>query len=111
MNRNLQQRVVLLGVALLCAGVALADPIGSGSSVTLRYSDLDLSRPDGALRLYEGIEAAAGKVCDGYHRSTFAGLLQYRECYRKAVDDAVRKVGSDKLTALHRDHTKGAFMG
>jgi UrcA family protein len=111
MKRIFKKHGALLGVALLCPGLALADPISSVNRMTVSYSDLDLSRQDDALRLYKRIETAARKVCGYYGSRELASQLRFHACYQKAMYDAVKTVGSDKLSALQRDNTKGASIG
>jgi UrcA family protein len=97
----------MLGLSLLCAGAALAAPSDAPeNSMQVRYSDLDLSRPEGALKLYQRIKYAAQLVCDTYASNELVRRQEYLKCYSKAVDDAVSKVGSDKLTAIHLGHTR-----
>jgi UrcA family protein len=103
-NRIFNRRAAMLGVALLCSVVAAANPV---KSMTVRYSDLDLSRPEDARRLYQRIQHAALLVCAGDDSRETEVQVRFRVCYRQAVDNAVRKVGSDKLAALHRDGTNG----
>jgi UrcA family protein len=103
---------VMLGLSLLCAGAALATPSGApDNSVQVHYSDLDLSRPEGAQKLYRRIEFAAQRVCESYASNELERHEVYLKCYSKAVDDAVRKVGSDQLTALHLGRMRSTATG
>jgi UrcA family protein len=98
---------VMLGLSLLCTAAALATPSGDPqNSMRVHYSDLDLSRPEGAQKLYRRIEFAARLVCDSYASNELERRKVYLKCYSKAVNEAVRKVGSDKLTAIHLGHTR-----
>jgi UrcA family protein len=96
----------VLGTALLALVVCLLGitPAWSNTpdvpSVTVRYADLDLSTSAGANTLYRRIQAAAKQVC----RSPGTDLIEqigWRSCYRSAVGDAVRKVNSPLLIAVH----------
>ena len=112
MTRTFTTRVSLLGVALLCSGVALAGPVSSPQvGVTVNYSDLNLSAPEGVLRLYRRIEAAARLVCDGYDSKQLTLQGKYRQCQKNAVDAAVRKVGAEKLTEVHLRNTPPGARG
>ena len=76
-----------------------ADPSGVRSE-TVSYRDLNLSTIEGATALYLRIKHAANHVCD----EPEAGVAQYqqwRSCYRAAIADAVAKVNSPLLTAVH----------
>jgi UrcA family protein len=106
-NRRLVKRGSLFGVLLLCAGTALADPVNSQESgVSVHYSEIDLTRPQGATRLYRRIKVAARVACDQYDSIEPARREVYRRCYLTAVDEAVRKVGADTLTEIHLSQTQ-----
>jgi UrcA family protein len=102
----------MLGVSLLCAGAALAAASDAPkNSLRVEYGDLDLSRPQGALKLYQRIEFAARRVCESYASTELERRAQYLKCYSKAVDDAVRIVGSDQLTTIHLSRARPASTG
>jgi UrcA family protein len=85
----------LLGAAQAPA----ADPSGA-RSVTVSYRDLNLSTIEGATALYLRIRHAANSVCD----EPGAGIAQFQEwksCYQAAIADAVAKVNSPLLSAVH----------
>jgi len=87
--------VLILG--LLGATPALAtDP----SSVKVSYRDLDLSTFAGAHELYGRIKTAARTVC-GYEGRNLTDQAFWNGCYRGAIADAVAKVNSPLLTAVH----------
>jgi UrcA family protein len=69
-------------------------------SVTVSFRDLDLSTQQGAKTLYGRIQSAARKVC-GYPGADFIEQSIWRSCYRNTVSDAVEKVNSPLLTAVH----------
>jgi len=92
---------------LLGAAQASAGPVVDGRSVTVNYRDLNLSTIEGATTLYHRLRSAARSVCDG----PVSGLHAYQEwrsCYEAAIADAVAKVHSPLLTALHRGTDKNA---
>jgi UrcA family protein len=112
MTRTFTARVSMLGMALLCSGVALAGPVSSlEASVTVNYSDLNLSAQEGVLKLYRRLGAAARLVCADYDSEELARRVQYRQCLQIAVDDAVRKVGAEKLTEVHLRNTPSRAPG
>jgi UrcA family protein len=69
-------------------------------SVTVSFRDLDLSSPEGAKTLYRRIQSAAKQVC-GYRGADLIEQSFWNGCYRNAVSDAVVKVNSPLLTAVH----------
>lgn len=95
----------LAGIAatavVLCLGIT---PAWSGTpdshSVTVSYRDLDLSTPEGAKALYGRIQRAAKQVC-GYAGADMIEQSIWNSCYRNAISDAVGKVNSPLLTAVH----------
>lgn len=106
-------RVALASLALIISGVVFAtfafagephrQPGGSAEplSVLVRYGDLDLSRDEGARALYARLRAAAHRVCaplDSYDLHT--QQLQ-RECYKTTLADAVKRLNSERVAALH----------
>lgn len=93
-------RSVLALATLLLVGAsasALAAPsrIGDFETKTVRFKRADLATAAGAQTLYERITAAARVVC---RSAPHAGV---RECRARAVDDAVRAVGSPLLSSIH----------
>jgi UrcA family protein len=92
------QRPLLIGLTTLAAALAAnlaaaATPMDSdvGTHV-VRYSDLDLSRPEDAHTLYVRIQKAARFVCADYAGGALHSLVAYNRCVHRAVDDGVAKV-------------------
>ncbi len=76
-------------------------------SEKVSFADLNLSTLEGATALYRRIEYAAHKVCypDG---SQVLGLnFEWKKCYQSAIADAIAKVNSPMLTAVHNSKTNG----
>jgi UrcA family protein len=94
-------------VCLLGSSEASAASPGAGRTVTVNYRDLNLSTIDGAIKLYERLKGAARTVCDG-PLTGVAAYQEWRSCYDAAMADAVAKVGSPLLTAVHRGPAKDA---
>jgi UrcA family protein len=102
-------RCALLGIATLAAlataNLAAATPdTAEPRSTVVHYEDLDLSRPKDARRLYRRIKQAARRVCDNNPLSDFKRLTEYEKCLGQAVTEAVEKVQSEQVTAIHRAH-------
>ena len=87
---------VLLGLGVTPAWSAAPD----AHSVTVSFRDLDLSTQAGAKALYGRIQSAARKVCGNPGADVIEQSI-WRSCYRNAVSDAVGKVNSPLLTAVH----------
>jgi len=96
--------LVLAGVAAVASfgfvGIAHADE-ESVPTVTISYSDLDLSQPADAARLYGRIETAAVTVCRDLDRRSVELLAAFRQCKAHAIDGAVSNVNNPNLSALH----------
>jgi UrcA family protein len=73
------------------------------ASIKVRFGDLDLSTTTGAQTLYRRIAAAASEVC-GYEGRGLTEVAVWNSCYRGAIADAVTKVNSPLLTAVHTGH-------
>jgi UrcA family protein len=86
------------------AATALAAPPSADTELVtkvVRFEDLDLATGAGAETLYQRIFAAARVVCRG------APLGAVRDCRARAVDDAVRTIGSPLLSSVHRSVSDG----
>ena len=107
------QRLTRAGIAAfavcssLVAYSASAEP--KAKTLTVSYADLDLSKPAGAQTLYKRIKAAARSVCGPTDRYTYSTPSHaFRQCFDKAIADAVAQVDRPSLTALHREETRTA---
>lgn len=89
-------------LALATAMPAVAAPVLDREVVSkiVRFKDLDLATAPGAEALYGRIVSAARAVC----REQMHGL--HVDCRTRAVDDAVRDVGSPLLSSIHRSMTE-----
>ena len=77
-------------------------------SEKVSFADLNLSAVEGATALYRRIAQAAGKVCGPDYSSYPLGrYLAWKQCYKSAIADAVAKVNSPMLTAVHNSKTNG----
>jgi UrcA family protein len=71
-------------------------------TVVVKYADLNLSNPEGVTALYRRITAAARDVCQHYDIRSGSSLRPGAAdpCVRKALQDAVTKVGHPALSAM-----------
>ncbi|MBS0365111.1 MAG: UrcA family protein [Proteobacteria bacterium] len=70
------------------------------ATMSIRYDDLNLMTPSGATTMYHRLRSAARATC-GNPGWTLAEQADWNRCYRNALDEAVRKVDSPILSALH----------
>jgi UrcA family protein len=82
--------------ALLAAADGL-DPL----RVTVKFGDLDVSRPQGAAVLYDRIREAAEKVCPPFEVDSRKARIRRDQCINKAISEAVTKVGQPELSAVY----------
>ena len=107
-TRTLAARSVTLVVALALPGAVLAQDRQSMDvrTMTVHYADLNIATASGATTLYHRIIGAARNVCgeEGYELDLDA-RRSWDDCFRSAVNDAVEKVHSPLLTAVHHKST------
>jgi UrcA family protein len=72
----------------------------AGAAITVGYSDLNLSTPEGARVLYTRIDHAAHKVCDAGDIRDLDAQAASQKCERAALAQAVQAVHSPQLAAL-----------
>ena len=107
------QLLTRAGIAALALSTSLvaysasAEP--KAKTQTVNFADLDLSKAAGAQTLYKRIKAAARHVCGPIDNYTFVTPAKaFRECYDKAIADAVAQIDRPSLTALHREEARPA---
>ncbi len=97
-----------LSTTLACAlyltpGLAAASDYIT-STVKVRATDLDLNSATGAAVLYERIERAADDVCGGRPGARrLHEMPDWMACRDEAITNAVARVDSDQLTAVHSE--------
>jgi UrcA family protein len=88
-------------LALSFAAACQADNSTGAFQQKVKYADLDVSRPAGAVVLYARISAAAGDVCRILDRGDLGSKTLYQKCVRQAITDAVASVGQPALTSVY----------
>jgi UrcA family protein len=83
------------------SAVSAADP--SSVSVNVKFADLNISSPPGALVLYDRIGAAAQGACSYYWFETDADEAR---CVHDAIANAVTKVNRPALFAVYNAKNK-----
>ena len=107
MNTTIQN-TLRAATFFLCGALTLGALQASAGATTdeappsqrVSYADLDISKPAGAKVLYNRITSAARRVCgsSGFESLTVKHLLD--RCIDRAIDNAVKDVGSPALSAL-----------
>ena len=107
MNNSTTNAIRGLAAATLCGAISsglTALPAGAAGlappSVTVKYGDLDVSRPQGATTLYSRIRAAAERVCSPAESGGIAAKMRFKGCIDQAISDAVKTVHQPELSAF-----------
>lgn len=84
-------------------------------SITVSYSDLDLTKQAGIETLYQRINWAARAACGPASLHKYDAFLSsrkaWRECVDRAIADAVGSIDEPMLTALHTERSKRVAHG
>ena len=101
--RGLIATAIVYAFASSFAAVCAAADRGDTVSAIVKYGDLNISNPEGAAALYRRIVAAAHDVCGPYDVDTrgFVAGARMDACAKKAIADAVTKVGQPELFAVY----------
>src|SRR5258708_36406622 len=90
----------VMGAAALSPALSTSVKAQDVPSKTVRFSDLDITKSDGAKVLYSRIRAAAREVCELSTPTDPILRLAIKGCIEKAVDKAVKDVNAPMLTYL-----------
>jgi UrcA family protein len=89
-----------MSTAALCTALSPSVKAEDAPSKTVRFSDLDITKSDGAKVLYGRIRAAARSVCESSTGTDPILRVAIKACIEKAVDKAVKDVNAPMLTRL-----------
>jgi UrcA family protein len=81
---------------MIQVGAAEYDP-----RLVVQYTDLNLTTAEDARRLYSRLKAASRAVCSDFLSRELNRLPLRKECYAKALDNAVANVNHATVSALH----------
>ena len=96
-----------LGIALCVSAVAAANDANEPRSVTVQYSDLDITSHLGAVTLYGRLRSAARSVCTPFEGRELQRRALWNACYNQALSNAVIQVNRESVTALHQHALHG----
>jgi UrcA family protein len=101
--RGLIATAIACAIASSFATVCAAADSNDFPSVVVKFGDLNVSNSRGAAALYGRIKAAARDVCKAYDVSSgrFQRASTSDPCVRKAIEEAVTKVGQPALFAIY----------
>jgi UrcA family protein len=110
--------MVLTATFLVATGVTVAGnqshaapTVDTASGIRVRFSDLDLSKPQDVATLYKRLRWAAWTVCEPNSSAHLESKSRFDRCVEQTTEDAIDQVNRPELTAFHREHTKGAGTG
>jgi len=86
--------------------IAHADQSTDAPQVVVKYADLSVSSPQGAVALYHRIRGAAVTVCRPLDDGSLASKQAMAACMHKAVADAVADVDQPALSAIYREKNR-----
>lgn len=95
---------LLIAVSAGPAAVA-AEREPAGTSITVSFAELDLSKTEGVDALYTRLQKAADRVCGRSVRTvspmTLADTSEKVECYKTALSNAVASLDLEALSDKH----------
>ncbi len=92
---------VLFGLALCALQADCMATTDSGDGVpirTVKYADLNLTRPADVAVLYSRIEGAATLLCDAQASRNLTRVVRARQCMTSAIERAVADVHAPLLS-------------
>lgn len=105
MNTSIRTKIYtaiscVMGAAALGTALSTSVEAEDVPTKTVRFSDLDITKSDGAKVLYRRIRAAARDVCEFSAVTDPILRMANHACIEKAVDKAVKDVNAPLLTYL-----------
>ena len=90
-------------LALSYGAMSIAADYNGVPTAVVKFGDLNLSNPQGAVKLYSRILAAANEVCKAFHidNRDLGSRARLDTCVHKAIADAVTTVGQPGLFAVY----------
>jgi UrcA family protein len=95
----------IIGTAALCTTLSTSAKAEDVPTKTVRFSDLDINKSDGAKTLFTRIHAAARDVCEKSTGTDPILRMALKACVDTAVDKAVKEVNAPMLTQLRFGNT------
>lgn len=93
--------VLFSALALSFAAMCQAGDTAGANQSTVKYADLNVSRPAGAAALYSRIKAAAHGVCWTLDGRDLQSKTDFNRCVYQAIADAVAKVDQPALYSIY----------
>jgi UrcA family protein len=114
---NLPRRIttaIFVALAFTCGAVSIAADNSDVPQALVKFGDLNLSDPQGAITLYSRIAAAANTVCKPFDIDSrnLGSRARLDACVHKAIANAVTKVNQPELFAAYnaKNHQRGPVI-
>jgi UrcA family protein len=98
---RLSAAVIFSAFALNCSALCWAGDSSSTELESLKYSDLNLSKPADAAELYVRIKIASREVCRRFERRDLQSQDLFHQCVQQAIGNAVAKIDRPALYAIY----------
>lgn len=98
-NRSLLCGVLLAASIFASANASAYSP--APQQRVVRYTKADFASEARVAALYKRLKRASHKVCEVFQRADLEAQHMYRQCFDKALADAVYGVNEQTLIALH----------
>ena len=105
MQFTVQRSLLAVTLAAMCA-IANAGTPEESAQRTVRFADLDLTRPAGVAVLHQRIRAAAQEVCQPVSEHDLVMLAASRTCVTDAIARAVKDVNVPALSRSDQRKTE-----
>jgi UrcA family protein len=105
MQSTAQRAILAVTLASICAIARAGGPVEPAQR-TVRFADLDLTRPAGVTVLRQRIRAAAEEVCQPLSEHDLGMLAASRACVTDAIARAVKDVNSPMLSRSYQGKTE-----
>jgi len=109
MKSAVRRALLAVAIASICTSANAGSPDPSAQR-TVRFADLDLSRPAGVAVLYQRIRVAAREVCQPLSERDLTLLAASRSSVRDAIDHAVDDIHSPTLSRYHQTKTEALII-
>ena len=96
--------LVVFGLGASATAIAASPSQFDDSSVSVSFADLNIQNSAGAEVLYSRLQQASESVCnvESYRElGSLSRVAQAQSCYSETLDNAVAKIDSAALQAIH----------
>jgi UrcA family protein len=96
----------LIICALGLISLTYAGPAPVAPQRVVHFADLDITKADGAVALYNRLQAAAEAVCGPRENRDLVQAAAFKKCVQSSLSSAIVRLDRAMLTAYYRAHTE-----